>query len=591
VIAVQGRFEELAGPFRRELLAHCYRMTGGWSDAEDALQETLVRAWRGFDQFEGRASLRTWLYKIATNTCLDLLTSKRSRTMPELNDASSESEPLWLEPFPEPEAAFANREAIRLAFIVALQVLPPRQRATLILRDVVGMSADETAAALDTSVAAVNSALQRAREALDEQPRAQRAPITEAIGELLGRYLRAWESGDADGLVALLTRDAVLSMPPMPMWFRGPEAIAEFVRTNIFPRGELRLVPCRANGAPAFGVYQAGGFIGVSVVDVDGGHVAGIHTFLGVDPAPFGLAATAPSAAVLLPGGRLGRYRLEQVLGAGGMGTVWLAHDTQLDRRVALKVLQSALATDPLARERLLREARAMAKLRHPNIITVFDAGEIDGIDFIAMELVDGEDLASWLRRAPSVDDVLDKLVAAGQGLAAAHAAGVVHRDFKPDNVLVARDGRVLVSDFGLARSSVTSGSSPPTAPIARGSGSTTVADHPRARRDAAHDATLPAPPSGSLTDAGAVLGTPAYMSPEQASGAEVDGRADQFAFCVTAWEALGGERPTGGDLGDRVPERFAAILRRGLAPDPQARFASMDALLEALTKIRSSAL
>lgn len=288
------RFEDLAAPFRNELLAHCYRMTGARSDAEDALQEALVRAWRAFDRFEGRSTLRTWLYKIATNACLDVLASRRARTMPELvdpsADPSSESEPLWLEPFPEPEEAFANREAIRLAFVVALQVLPPRQRATLILRDVVGMSAEETAAALETSVAAVNSTLQRARAALDEQPRAPREPITEALGELLGRYVEVWESGDAAGLVALLTSDAVMSMPPMPLWFRGAQAIADFVATVVFPQGKLTLVACRANGAPAFGSYRDGSFIGLSVLDIEGGRVCAIHTFLGIDPVPFGLS-------------------------------------------------------------------------------------------------------------------------------------------------------------------------------------------------------------------------------------------------------------------------------------------------------------
>src|SRR4051812_23927652 len=201
-------FDELVAPFRRELLAHCYRMTGAKSDAEDALQETLVRAWRAVEKFEGRASLRTWLYKIATNACLDFIANRKARTMPELagpaGTAEIEGEPLWLEPLPEPDAAFANREAVRLPFIIPPPGLPPRQRATLILRDVVSLSAEETAAALDSSVASVNSALQRARATLQEHPRAKAEPIGGAIGELLGRYLKAWESGDAAGLIAIL---------------------------------------------------------------------------------------------------------------------------------------------------------------------------------------------------------------------------------------------------------------------------------------------------------------------------------------------------------------------------------------------------
>jgi RNA polymerase sigma-70 factor (ECF subfamily) len=548
---VPEAFEELVAPYRRELLAHCYRMTGAKSDADDALQDALVRAWRAFERFEGRASLRTWLYKIATNACLDLISSRKARTMPEFagppGQQQIEGEPLWLEPLPEPDAAFANREAVRLAFIIALQVLPPRQRATLILRDVVGMSAEETAAALETSVASVNSALQRARATIDEHPRAKREPITGAIGELLGRYLKVFESGDAAGLVALLAKDAILSMPPMPLWIQGAEAISGFLG-SIFAMGRIELVPCRVNGQPAFASYQNGTFLGVTVLDIEDEHIKTMHTFMGGDPTPYELPRTAPPRTKLAPGGALGRYRLEYVLGAGGMGAVWLAHDTQLDRKVALKVLQPELATSADARARLLQEARAMAKLRHPNITTVWDAGAIDGIDFLAMELVDGVDMAGWLRTDPPRDEIFAKLLAAGRGLAAAHAAGVVHRDFKPDNVMIGNDGRVLVSDFGLASPA-----------------------QPQAGRD--------------LTQPGMVVGTPAYMAPEQKWGADVDARADQFAYCVTAWEAFSGERVRDDEAtSESVPPQLVPILRRGLAFTAEERWPSMDALLAAIS-------
>ena len=283
-------FETQVAPFRTELLAHCYRMTGALSDAEDALQEAFVRAWRALESFKGNSTLRTWLYRITTNTCLDLLADRRARTMPERHGPPGQTEttddPPWLEPFPDallgdrPDDALATREAVRLAFIVSLQVLPPRQRATLILREVVGMSAEETAMTLDTSVAAINSALQRAREALESQPRAKPGPVGKAVAELLGRYLAAWEAGDASQLIALLRSDAIFSMPPLPLWVQGPQPIADLITQLIFSRGALKMVPCRANGSPAFAVYQNDELAAVSVLDLDGDSIAAIHSFL-----------------------------------------------------------------------------------------------------------------------------------------------------------------------------------------------------------------------------------------------------------------------------------------------------------------------
>jgi len=602
-------FADLVPPFRRELLAHCYRMTGAVSDAEDALQNAMVRAWKAFDSFEGRSSLRTWLYKITTNACLDLLAARRPRTMPELVERTAGDEvagdPAWLEPFPQPDAAYANREAVRLAFLIALQVLPPRQRATLILRDVVGLSAEETATALETSVAAINSALQRARAELDEQPRARRAPVSGALGELLGKYLRLWEAGDAAGLVALLSKDAVLSMPPAPMWARGPEAIAELLRSVVFARGNSKLVACSANGAPAFAAYVDGNFVGLSVLDVEAGQIVAIQTFLGIDPTPFGLTRElARDAVELVPGAMLGRYQLEHVLGSGGMGHVWLAFDRDLERQVAVKVLRRELAGDSRARARLVREARAMAKLRHPNVITVFDVTVIDGHDVVVMELVDGADLARWATVPRTPAELLAVLIAAGRGLAAAHAAGLVHRDFKPDNVLVGDDGRVVVSDFGLARS-FGGPATAPHAPVAvDASLLATQADSPLARRESDTVATGTPGSSSSggdaITIAGTVLGTPAYMAPEQLRGEDPDPRTDQFAFCLAAWELLAGQRPfgssdllelaQGGDVTPRHAARLPAgvepLLARGLARDPAQRWPAIDALLDALGRL-----
>jgi protein kinase-like protein/WD40 repeat protein len=288
-------------------------------------------------------------------------------------------------------------------------------------------------------------------------------------------------------------------------------------------------------------------------------------------------AASRPAPAALAPGMQLGKYRLVRMLGAGGMGVVWEARDVDLDRAVALKVLGPALDGNDVARARLVREARALARVQHRNVITIFDASTIDGRDVIAMELIEGETLASWLARRPRRSAIVAAIVAAGRGLAVAHAAGMVHRDFKPYNVLIDVRGRVVVTDFGLARAI---GESAPVDPGV----------DPRAL------GRLDSP----LTAPGAVLGTPAYMAPEQFDGGPADARADQFALCVTAWEAFAGQRPFVGAItvqlaaaiatgrpvaADRVPRRLRAILQRGLAPDPDARWPSVDALLDALTR------
>jgi RNA polymerase sigma-70 factor (ECF subfamily) len=314
----QRAFEQQVAPLRHELLAHCYRMTGARSDAEDALQDALVRAWRAIDGFEARASMRTWLYRVTTNACLDLIADRRARTLPETGPAARPGDPppppdleaRWLQPYPDemlgspehgPDVRYASRESVRLAFIVALHVLPARQRATLILRDVVGLSAEETAEILETSVAATTSALQRARAALDEQPRVRRAPTSvDATTALLSRYVQAWESGDAARLITVLRDDAIMTMPPMPMWISGREAIAGFLSSIVWARGGIRMVPCAANGSPAFAVYKHTGehfaLAALSVLELDGGAVAAIHSFLAMDPAldprAFGLAPT-----------------------------------------------------------------------------------------------------------------------------------------------------------------------------------------------------------------------------------------------------------------------------------------------------------
>jgi RNA polymerase sigma-70 factor (TIGR02960 family) len=271
-------FRKLTDPYRRELQLHIYRIVGSAQDAEDVLQETLVAAWRGLDRFEGRASVRAWLYRIATNRSLDALRASRRRPedlirMTEVPEPTRRAEPIWLQPYPDvllegipdeapgPEARYETREAIALAFIVGLQQLPPRQRAVLVLRDVLGFRAAEVAEMLETSEASVNSLLRRARAAFETRLPAtgrERAPLpsSRVEQEVVGRLADAFEAGDIDGVVALLTGDAWLTMPPEPYEYQGHAAVAAFLEDRAVRRGaSLRLVPTRANGQPAFGCY------------------------------------------------------------------------------------------------------------------------------------------------------------------------------------------------------------------------------------------------------------------------------------------------------------------------------------------------
>jgi RNA polymerase sigma-70 factor (TIGR02960 family) len=270
-------FDQLTEPYRRELQVHCYRMLGSFQDAEDALQETLLAAWRGLDGFEARASLRTWLYRIATNRCLNARRSAGRRQAKEWNvpgveppEPSRFGEVPWLEPFPDhlldgvsipvgPEAHVEQTEAISLAFITALQVLPPRQVAVLVLRDVLGFHAYEVAEMLDSTVEAINSALKRARATLEQKFPApagrQPAPGITADDAIVTRFVKAYEAADVDAVVALLTDDVFISMPPMPFEYEGRDAASRFFAAILGSGRRFRLVPTRANGQPALGAY------------------------------------------------------------------------------------------------------------------------------------------------------------------------------------------------------------------------------------------------------------------------------------------------------------------------------------------------
>jgi RNA polymerase sigma-70 factor (TIGR02960 family) len=274
----EDAFRELTDPYRRELQLHVYRIVGSAHDAEDLLQETLLAAWRGLERFEGRASVRAWLYRIATNRSLDAIRASRRRPedlqrMTEVTEPTRRAEPIWLEPYPDvllegiadeapgPEARYETKEAIGLAFIVGLQHLPPQQRVVLVLRDVLGFRAGEVAEMLDTTEPSVNSLLRRARAAFESRlPAAgrERAPLpnSKLERELVGSFADAVEGGDIDDLVDLLTDDAWLTMPPEPWEYQGPTAIGVFLRDREVRRGTpLRLVPTRANAQPAFGCY------------------------------------------------------------------------------------------------------------------------------------------------------------------------------------------------------------------------------------------------------------------------------------------------------------------------------------------------
>ncbi|MCB9754594.1 MAG: serine/threonine protein kinase [Myxococcales bacterium] len=284
----------------------------------------------------------------------------------------------------------------------------------------------------------------------------------------------------------------------------------------------------------------------------------------------------------LAPGARVDRFTLLRKLGAGGMGVVYEAHDPSLDRKVALKLM---LGDHEGARARLLREAQAMARLAHPNVAAVHEVGSVGEAVFIAMELIDGQTLGEWLADARGWPERLRALIAAGEGLAAAHRAGLVHRDFKPGNVMVGADGRPRVLDFGIVRSAP--------APDQQHDQNDISEDIAPRERDA------PGSLNSPLTRVGAIIGTPAYMAPEQLEGADVDARGDQFSYCVCAYEALYGARPHEASTlvalleatraGPRapargpVPARVFKILARGLDPDPARRWPSMRALLDAL--------
>jgi RNA polymerase sigma-70 factor (ECF subfamily) len=270
-------FRELTDPYRRELQVHIYRIVGSVQDAEDLLQETLLAAWRGLDAFEGRASVRAWLYRIATNRALDALRATRRRPedlqrMTEMPEPTRYGEAIWLEPYPNvllesvpdeaagPEARYESKEAIGLAFIVGLQHLSPPQRAVLVLRDVLGYRADEVAEMLETTADSVNSLLRRARGAFESRlPAAgrERAPLPDSRNErdTIGRFADAIQSGDIEAVVGLLTDGAWLTMPPEPYEYQGPAAIGSFLSDRTIKRGTPLLVPTRANTQPAFGVY------------------------------------------------------------------------------------------------------------------------------------------------------------------------------------------------------------------------------------------------------------------------------------------------------------------------------------------------
>ena len=319
----QMAFETLVGAYRRELLVHCYRMLGSLHDAEDLVQETLLRAWENRATLTSPGSYRAWLYRIATNLCLNALTRVPRRSLPPDTHPQSDPtrpapprprEPIWLEPFPDelladpqvdPQEHALQRERITLAFLVALQRLTPAQRAILLLREVLEWPAVEVAEWLNLSVPAVNSTLQRARRALHQLHEGSEAPQAEPRPHehtLLDRYVALWEQADIPGLVALLREDAWFTMPPLPVWLQGRAAIATELSTRIrIPGRHWRLLPTRANGSPAFGLYRQEGetdsyqLFGLMVLGVVEGQIANMVTFLELSSfSSFALPSTLP---------------------------------------------------------------------------------------------------------------------------------------------------------------------------------------------------------------------------------------------------------------------------------------------------------
>jgi RNA polymerase sigma-70 factor (ECF subfamily) len=325
----EDAYGRLVGPYRAELHAHCYRMLGSVPDAEDALQDVLLRAWRGLPRFEGRSSLRSWLYKIATNACLKAIERRPKRVLPidyapaaDPHDGPAEplTESVWLEPYPDeklgleggllgPDARYEQREGIELSFTAALQHLPARQRAVLILRDVLGFSARETAEALETTPVSVDSALQRAHKSIDERVPKQSQQATlrtlgdAALRDVVDRYVAAWERNDVEAVVAMLTEDARMTMPPLPTWYSGREAVATFLRGwPLAGVKRWRLVPSSANAQLAFGGYiwdeETGIFMphSINVLTLRGAEIEEITAFLTPDAfRHFGLPDRIPA--------------------------------------------------------------------------------------------------------------------------------------------------------------------------------------------------------------------------------------------------------------------------------------------------------
>jgi RNA polymerase sigma-70 factor (ECF subfamily) len=294
-------FEELVAPYRAELRAHCYLMLGSLHDAEDAVQESLVRAWRSVGRLDERGFVRAWLYKIATNRCLTAIGQRGRRELPvDVTPGTPATEISWLEPYPgiSPEERYLARESVELAFAAALQHLSAMQRAALILREVLGFSAAEVAGQLGTSIASVNSALQRARKAIGSAAPTQQSVLRDlgdaAVADVVTRWADAWQAGDVDAIVAMLAADARYSMPPLPAWYRGKDEIRAFLLRGPL-RSRWRFLPTTANGQLAFGTYMwddaAGAYVpgGLDVLTLLDGRVAEITAFLTADLTRFGL--------------------------------------------------------------------------------------------------------------------------------------------------------------------------------------------------------------------------------------------------------------------------------------------------------------